>query len=90
MNYEIAFSDKFSEDVKKHKKSGQKMLIEKIKRFITECQTNPRTGTGKPEQLKYRAIETWSRAINKQHRFVYEISENEILLLSAWGHYDDK
>ena len=50
----------------------------------------PRSGTGKPEQLKYRKIETWSREINKQHRFVYEIEDNEVIVLSVWGHYDDK
>ena len=90
MSYAIVYSDKFTDDVRKHKKSGQKKLVGKITGFIVECQKNPRAGTGKPEQLKYRSAETWSRKINEQHRLVYEISENEIFLLSACGHYDDK
>lgn len=90
MSYTIGYSEKFSDDIRKHKKSGQKKLVDKITVFVIECQVNPRTGTGKPEQLKYRSTETWSREINKQHRLVYEISENEVFLLSAWGHYDDK
>lgn len=90
MSFSVNYTEKFIEDLKKHKKSGQKQLLSKVERFVTECLENPRTGTGKPEQLKHRKIETWSREINKQHRLVYEIESNDILFLSAWGHYDDK
>lgn len=51
---------------------------------------NPRAGTGKPERLKFMESEIWSREINKQHRFVYEIEEDTVYILSAWGHYDDR
>lgn len=90
MSFSVSFTEKFSEDLKKHKKSGQKQLLSKVERFVTECLVNPRMGTGKPEQLKHRKIETWSREINKQHRLVYEIESDDILFLSAWGHYNDK
>lgn len=90
MSFSVNYTEKFIEDLKKHKKSGQKQLLSKVERFVTECLENPRTGTGKPEQLKHRKIETWSREINKQHRLVYEIESDDILFLSAWGHYDDK
>ena len=90
MSFSVNYTEKFIEDLKKHKKSGQKQLLSKVERFVTECLENPSTGTGKPEQLKHRKIETWSREINKQHRLVYEIESDDILFLSAWGHYDDK
>lgn len=90
MSFSVNYTEKFIEDLKKHKKSGQKQLLSKVERFVTECLENPRIGTGKPEQLKHRKVETWSREINKQHRLVYEIESNDILFLSAWGHYDDK
>lgn len=90
MTFKIDFKDQAKEELKKHKKSGQKQLLSKIERFTMECLEDPRAGTGKPEQLKHRNIETWSREINKQHRFVYEIEEDTVFVLSVWGHYRDK
>lgn len=90
MSFEIKYSEKFFDDINKLKKSGQKKLVEKVTDFIVNCQTTPRSGLGKPEQLKFTKIETWSRKINNQHRLVYEVENDQILFLSAWGHYDDK
>lgn len=85
MTFKIDFKDLAKEELKKHKKSGQKLLLAKIERFTLECMEDPRSGTGKPEWLKYRNVETWSREINKQHRFVYEIEEDKVTILSVWG-----
>ena len=90
MNFEIEFSEEFIKDIKKHQKGGNKILLKKIDTFLTEIRINPTEGTGKPEQLKYFKAEIWSREINRQHRLVYEIKENDVEILSAWGHYDDK
>ena len=65
MNFIVEFKENAKEDLLKHKKSGQKQLLLKIQKFTVECLENPRFGTGKPEPLKYRNIETWSREINK-------------------------
>ncbi|MCT7904458.1 MAG: Txe/YoeB family addiction module toxin [Candidatus Ornithobacterium hominis] len=62
----------------------------KIQQFIEEIRENPRDGTGQPEQLKFMENETWSRRVNSKHRFTYEVGENKIILLSAYGHYSDK
>lgn len=53
---------------------------------------HPKTGTGHPEQLKGNRSGLWSRRITKKHRLVYEIHDNKIivLVLTAYGHYDDK
>ena len=77
-------------DLIKHKKSGQKKLINKIAELIVDISKTPKKGIGKPEQLKHKEHETWSRKIDDKHRIIYEISENEILILSFWGHYSDK
>ncbi|RZL30236.1 MAG: Txe/YoeB family addiction module toxin [Pedobacter sp.] len=90
MSFIIDFKDEAKRDIVKHQKSGQKKLIEKIKIFTIECQNNPRIGTGKPEQLRHQKDEIWSRRINEQHRFVYEIKGDFVYILSAWGHYNDK
>ena len=90
MSYEIIYQDKFLEDLKKHSKSGQKKLVLKIQQFIAEIRENPRSGTGQPEQLKFMERETWSRRVNSKHRFTYQIEDDDIMLLSAYGHYSDK
>jgi len=48
---------------------------------------NPYKGIGKPEQLKYEMQGVWSRRINSEHRFIYEIQEDKILIQSLRGHY---
>ena len=58
--------------------------------LLSELEEHPRTGTGQVEQLKHFKNETWSRRITREHRLVYEIHENEVLVLviSAYGHYN--
>lgn len=90
--YIVKLSKAAEKDLKQIKKSGQKSDMEKISRFFEEISENPRIGTGKPEQLKYYDGEVWSREINKKDRLVYEIFEDEILVvvIQAKGHYNDK
>jgi toxin YoeB len=42
---------------------------------------------GKPEPLKYELSGLWSRRINKDHRLIYEITQNIVIIHSAKGHY---
>ena len=90
MSWDLEFSAEFSKDIKKHQKAGNKILLKKIDSFLTEIRENPTQGTGKPEQLKYFEGSIWSRRINDKHRLVYEIKEDNVEILSGWGHYDDK
>ena len=64
----------------------------KAQALIAELREHPRTGTGKPEQLTGERAGQWSRRITKKHRLVYEIHDTEVvvLVLTAYGHYDDK
>ncbi|WP_085931046.1 Txe/YoeB family addiction module toxin [Belliella baltica] len=66
-------------------------MLLKIDKLFDELRKNPKTGTGKPEKLKYYTKPTWSRRINSKHRLIYRIEEDKviILVLTAWGHYDD-
>lgn len=47
----------------------------------------PFTGIGKPEPLKYRLAETWSRRITQVHRLVYRVSGKRVDFLQARYHY---
>lgn len=53
---------------------------------------HPRTGTGHPEQLKGDRSGQWSRHITQKHRLIYTINDHvvTVLVLTAYGHYDDK
>lgn len=60
--------------------------------LIGELYEHPKTGTGHPEPLKGKPEDRWSRQITKKHRLVYRIYETEVvvLVIAAYGHYDDK
>jgi toxin YoeB len=44
-------------------------------------------GIGKPEKLKHNLTGLWSRRISQEHRIVYEIMDEKILIHSLKGHY---
>ncbi len=66
--------------------------ILKLKVLLKDIAEHPRTGIGQIEQLKYYKEGTWSRRIDREHRIIYRIDDdaNEILVLSVYGHYNDK
>ena len=87
---EVKFTRKAVEHIEFWKKSGNKAIQKKIQLFIEDMKQNPFMGIGKPEALKYNWQGTWSRKINEEHRVVYEILDEGILLVhSLKGHYTD-
>ena len=62
-------------------------IARKILELITSISLNPFLGTGKPEPLKANYRGYWSRRITQEHRLVYKIEDDFILILSAKGHY---
>lgn len=90
--YSIEISKEALADLSKIKKSGKKADISKIAKIFLELENHPTTGIGKPEKLKYKNEDVWSRQINKKDRLVYEIIEQEVvvIIISALGHYNDK
>jgi toxin YoeB len=87
-SYILRFSEQAKEDIRQHKKSGNKAVVNKISLFLEELTNHPFIGTGKPEPLKHSLTGCWSRRINSEHRLVYEVSETVVPILSAKGHYE--
>lgn len=89
MVYELEFTKEALNDIQRHKKSGNKPLLKKLEKLLQELKQHPSTGTGQVEMLKLYQEETWSRRINDEHRLVYRIKEDVVvvLILSAYGHY---
>lgn len=92
MSYSLMFSESALEDIEKHKKSGNRSVLKKLERLFNELREHPKTGTGRPEQLKGDLEGLYSRRINKKHRLVYGIRDEivSVHVLSAWSHYGDK
>ena len=65
-----------------------KSILKKINELVKEIQRTPYEGKGKPEPLKYDLAGLWSRRIDREHRLVYQVKGNEILIYSCKYHYD--
>ena len=91
MSYALHFAPRALADLEKIKKAGNKSRLKKLRTILEELQEHPRTGTGNPEQLRYRE-NTYSRRLTGKDRVIYSIHENVVLVnvLQMVGHYDDK
>ena len=91
MAYHIKYQEQAILDAAKLQKNEPK-AFKKLLKLETELRVHPRTGTGHPEQLKGDRSNQWSRHITEKHRLVYEIHETEVvvLVLTAYGHYNDR
>ena len=54
---------------------------------IKDIQRNPFDGIGKPEPLKFDFSGLWSRRINQEHRLIYEVKDQEIIIVQCRYHY---
>lgn len=84
---ELRLTDTAKEDIRFFVSAGQKVVLKKIERLLSEIEKTPFTGTGKPEALKYSLSGMWSRRINREHRIVYEVTEKIVFIHSLKGHY---
>jgi len=64
-----------------------KKIFKKINALITEIKRTPFKGTGKPEPLKGNWSGYWSRRITLEHRLVYKVLSNQIIIASCKYHY---
>ncbi len=64
-----------------------KVIVKRINILIKDIQRNPFEGIGKPEPLKHALSGFWSRRINDEHRIVYKVTEDNILIAQLRYHY---
>ncbi|WP_016777972.1 Txe/YoeB family addiction module toxin [Anaerophaga thermohalophila] len=81
------FVDESWEDYLFWQKTDRKML-RRINLLLREISRTPFSGTGKPEPLKYKYKGFWSRRINDEHRLIYKVKDNDILIAKCRYHYD--
>lgn len=63
-------------------------MLNKINNLLKDISRTPFSGLGKPEPLKYKYKGFWSRRIDDQHRLIYQVIEDEILIAKCRFHYD--
>jgi len=64
-----------------------KANLKKINSLLKEIERMPFDGSGKPEPLKHNLAGWWSRRINLEHRLVYKIDGDAIVILQCRYHY---
>ncbi len=65
-----------------------KKMLKKINSLIKDIAREPFEGIGNPEPLKYDLSGYWSRRIDREHRLVYQVEDESILIYSCRYHYD--
>ncbi|WP_460595648.1 Txe/YoeB family addiction module toxin [Geomonas sp. Red276] len=64
-----------------------KRHAEKILGLLEEIRRTPFTGAGKPEPLRFQLAGCWSRRIDREHRLVYKVEEDEVVVIGCRYHY---
>lgn len=85
---EIIQLPKAEEDLSFWIKTGNKPILKKIANLTEAILLNNFSGIGKPEPLKYHLSGKWSRRISDEHRYIYEIDGNNLIIFSLKGHYE--
>ena len=81
------FVDESWEDYLYWQKTNKK-YVKKINDLLKDISRNPFTGLGKPEPLKHKYSGFWSRRIDHEHRLIYAVKDEDILIAKCRYHYD--
>ena len=64
-----------------------KKIVKKINEIIKDIQKNGNEGLNKSEPLRHGLSGYWSRRITDRHRFIYKLTENEIVIIACANYY---
>ena len=62
-------------------------MVDRINSLIRETQREPFAGIGKPEPLKHALAGYWSRRTTDEHRMVYRVEGDALLIAQLRYHY---
>lgn len=82
----ILFLEDAWQDYLYWQKTDQKIL-KRINELIKDIQRSPFSGIGKPEGLKFNMSGLWSRRIDQEHRLIYQIKDDSIIIVQCRYHY---
>jgi toxin YoeB len=67
--------------------ANEPTILKRINRMIAEATRDPATGIGKPERLSHNLSGYWSRRITDEHRLIYQLRDEELIIVQARYHY---
>ncbi len=67
--------------------ANDKKQLKRINHLIKETIRNPFSGMGKPELLKADLKGMWSRRIDGEHRLVYQVKQDALIIIACRYHY---
>jgi toxin YoeB len=67
---------------------NDKQKINKINELLKDISRSPFEGICKPEALKHKYVGYWSRRIDEEHRLIYKVEQDGILIYKCRFHYD--
>ncbi len=82
----IVFADQGWEDFTYWIEHDRKIAA-RIIRLIKDIERKPFEGLGKPEPLRHDLAGFWSRRITDEHRLVYTVEKERVLIAQARYHY---
>ena len=83
---EAVFQPEFREDLRYWVRTDRRTAL-RILELVEAVMSDPFSGIGKPEPLRYLLSGCWSRRITQEHRLVYRASGSRIDFLQARYHY---
>ena len=63
-------------------------MSRRLNRLLDDVMRDPTSGLGKPEPLRHILAGCWSRRIDSEHRLVYLVDGEDIVVLQARFHYE--
>lgn len=70
-----------------HWQATDRAMLKRINRLLDDVARDPFDGIGKPEQLRHALAGAWSRRIDAEHRLVYLVDGEDVVILQARYHY---
>lgn len=69
--------------------AADRKILKKINQIIDDItRDDPFSGIGKPEPLRHHLSGAWSRRITDEHRLVYLVRDDDLVILQARYHYE--
>lgn len=82
----LVFAERAWEDYLYWQKTDRKMML-RINHLLQEIKRDPFAGIGMPEPLRHAFSGYWSRRINAEHRIVYKVQDDAVLIAQLRYHY---
>jgi toxin YoeB len=82
----LTFTETGGEDYV-HWQTADRTMLKRITKLIDAMLQDPFEGIGKPEQLHHSTPGAWSRRITEEHRLVYLVEGDQIVIFQARYHY---